>query len=118
MKQVVWMATGSVVGWMAAAAVAGHATEIFFGMLGPLLAASATWFAVARVHGRDPSKVASVLMAAFAVKMLFFGAYVVLAMRLGQLELTPFAVAFTVYFVSLYVVQAMLVQGLAAPQAS
>ena len=118
MKQVVWMTAGSVAGWMAAVAVAGYATEVFLGMLGPLLAACATWLVVARAHRRDPSRVTAVLMAAFAVKVLFFGAYVVLAMRLGQLELTPFTAAFAVYFVSLYVVQAMLVQGLAAPQAS
>jgi hypothetical protein len=118
MKQVVWMTAGCAVGWMVAVAVAGHGREVFFGMLGPLLASCATWLVVARAHRRNPSGVAGVMMAAFAVKMLFFGVYVVLAMRLGQLEMTPFAAAFAVFFVSLYVVQAMLVQRLAAPPAA
>ena len=118
MKQVGWMAAGSVGSWLIATWIAGRGTEMFFGMLGPLLAACVTWLAVARAHRVDPAKVAPTLMAGFAVKILFFGAYVVLVMRLGQVEVTPFATAFAGYFVALYAVQAVLVHRLAAPQAS
>lgn len=118
MKQVVWMAAGSLGSWLIAAVVAGFSSEVFLGMAGPLVASAATWLFVDSTHRQDPSKVARVLMAAFAAKMLFFGAYVVLVMRVPGLDLTAFAVAFLVYFVVLYVVQAVLLRGLTVPQAS
>ena len=46
MKQGVWMAAGSLGSWLVAAAVAGHAFEVFLGMAGPLVAAAGTWILV------------------------------------------------------------------------
>jgi hypothetical protein len=118
MKQVVWMAAGSLGSWLVAAAVAGFWSEVFLGMAGPLVAAAATWLLVEHTHRQDPSKVARVLMTAFAAKMLFFGVYVVAVSRVPAVDLAAFGVAFLVYFVVLYVVQAILLRGLTVPQAS
>jgi uncharacterized membrane protein YozB (DUF420 family) len=118
MKQVVWMAAGSLGGWLVAAAVTGFSSEVFLGMAGPLVAAAATWLLVERTQRQDPSKVTRALMTAFAAKMLFFGVYVVAVSRVPQLNLAAFGAAFLVYFVVLYVVQAFLLRGLTVPQAS
>ena len=112
------MAAGCVGSWLAAAAVIGPSTELFFGMAGPLVAAVATWLLVERTHSRTPGQVTRVLMTAFGAKMLFFGAYVLAVSRVPGLDLAMFGVSFFVYFATLYVVQAVLLRGLTAPQAS
>ena len=118
MKQVVWMAAGCIGSWLIAAALFSRSSEVFFGMAGPLVAAVATWVLVDRTHRQDPSRVTGLLMTAFALKMLFFGLYVVAVSRVPGLDLRVFGVSFFVYFVVLYVVQAFLLRGLTATQAS
>lgn len=118
MKQVVWMVAGCVGSGLIAALVIRRPVELFFGMLGPLAATAATWLAVERVQHRDPAKLTSLLIGAFALKLAFFGAYVVVVNHLWPMDLVVFGAAFTVYFLALYAVQAVLMRSLAAPQAS
>ena len=112
MKQAGWMSAGCLGSWLIAAGIAGYSTELVLGMVGPLVAAIATWLLVERTHRQDPSKVTGLLMTAFAVKMLFFGAYVVAISRVPQLNVVAFGAAFFSYFVVLYIVQAFLLRGL------
>jgi hypothetical protein len=72
------------------------------GMTGPLLAATATLLLVQRTSARAPERVTAMMVHAFAAKVVFFLAYVVLALRVLDLDAMPFAVSFTVYFVALY----------------
>ncbi len=116
MKQAVWMSAGCLGSWLVAAGVAGYSAELVLGMAGPLVAAVTTWLLVERTHRQNPSKVTGLLMTAFAVKMLFFGAYVVAVSRVPQLNLMVFGVAFFSYFVVLYIVQAFLLRGLTVQQ--
>ena len=118
MKQVGWMAAGCLGSWAIASSVAGRPTELFLGMAGPLVVAAATWLAVERAQRHGAARVTRVLMSAFALKMLFFGGYVVAVSRVPQVDLAFFGGAFFVYFVVLYVVQAILLRGLTMPQAS
>lgn len=78
------------------------------GMLGPLIAASATWVVVVRTVRTSPAQLTAVMMLAFAVKVIFFAAYVVVAIRALRLPPVPFMTAFTGYFVGLYVAEALL----------
>lgn len=118
MKQVLWMAAGCVGSWIVAAALLGRPAETLLGMLGPLVAAAGTWLVVERTHRLDPARLTRVLMTAFGLKMLFFGLYVVAVSRVAGIDLATFGVAFFVYFVVLYVVQAFLLRGLTAPRVS
>lgn len=118
MKQVLWMAAGCLGSWLVATGILGHPSTLLLGMVGPLVAAAATWLLVERTHRQDPSKVTRVLMTAFAAKMLFFGVYVVAVSRVPGVDLRVFGATFFVYFVVLYVVQAFLLRGLTVPQAS
>jgi hypothetical protein len=72
------------------------------GMAAPVLAATATSILVERTSARAPVRVTTVLLHGFAVKIIFFLAYVALALRVLALEAMPFIVSFTIYFVASY----------------
>lgn len=78
------------------------------GIIGPLLAALTTWIVVVRAHRRDPAGVMNVMLAAFLAKAVFFGVYVVVMIKVLELEPVPFIVSFAVAFVTLYAVQALM----------
>ncbi len=78
------------------------------GIIGPLLAALATWIVVARAHRQNPAGVMNVMLAAFLVKAIFFGVYVVVMIKVLALEPVPFIVSFAVTFITLYTVQGLL----------
>ena len=59
------------------------------GMIGPLLAVVATWFAVRRAFRRDPAGVQRVMLGAFFAKFVFFGVYVVLMIKVFKFEAVP-----------------------------
>jgi len=92
--------------------------DVAWGMLGPLVAVTATWVAIEQTHRRNPGRVMGVLMQAFIVKVLFFGAYVVVMFRVVGVRMVPFVVSFTSYFLVLYLVEAVLLQRLSGGRAS
>jgi hypothetical protein len=105
--KVLGMIAGSVAGWFAARLMwPGIASEVFYGMFGPLVASAATWMLVERVDRERPGKVFSVLLGGFFVKLVFFGVYVAAVFQKPALQAVPFVVSFTGYFVALYGVQA------------
>ena len=113
MRPLAWMAGVSVVAWLAVTVIRGDANpEAFFGMVGPLLAACATWIAVERMHAAAPERVMSVMLTAFMVKMMFFGVYVAAMLRGLELRRTPFIVSFTVFFIALYAMEALFLKRL------
>ena len=108
MGRPVTVMAGSSVGSWAAISVAGGGSwnpEFALGMAGPLVSAALTWLLVERTHRRAPEKVTGMLIAGFAIKMLFFAAYLVL-MRVLDLRLKPFVVSFAVYFIALHAIEA------------
>lgn len=113
MKAVAWMAGLSVGSWLVVTAVARDANpEALLGMVGPLLAAAASWVAVARMHAAAPERVMGVMVTAFMAKMMFFGVYVAGMLRGLELRRTPFVVSFTVYFIALYAMEALFLKRL------
>lgn len=113
MRRLAWMAGASIAAWLIVTAVSPPLNpEVLFGMLGPLAASLVTWGVVERVHLGAPERVMTVLMQAFAGKVLFFGAYVVVMLRVVGLRSMPFAVSFTAFFVGLYVMQALFLRRL------
>jgi hypothetical protein len=86
--------------------------EVFWGMAGPLLATVGTWLAIAVTHSRAPGQLNSVMVAGFALKAVFFGAYVVVMLRGLDLRPVPFVVSFTGYFIVLYAMEALFLRRL------
>jgi hypothetical protein len=113
MRRLAWLAGASIAAWLIVTAVSPPLNpEVLFGMLGPLAASLVTWGMVERVHAAAPERVMTVLMQAFAAKMLFFGAYVVVMVRVVGVRSVPFAVSFTAFFIGLYGMQALFLRRL------
>ena len=110
MRNVGWLAAGSVL----SAALLGirFGREVWLGMLAPLVVVSATWVLTERVYKASPERLTPVMISAFAGKLVFFGAYVGLAIGVLGVTPVPFAVSFTGYFIALYMVEALWLKRL------
>jgi hypothetical protein len=109
-KNLTWLAGASVVSAIVLAMRFGN--EIWIGMLAPLVVVSVTWVLVERVHRTAPERLTSVMMLAFAGKLVFFGAYVGLAIGVLRLEPVLFAVSFAGYFIVLNAIEALWMKRL------
>jgi len=109
MKLVWWMLSGSILSALFLTAITGMdmRLEIWFGMLGPLLCALVSWIAMERRYTRRPEHMTSLLIKAFITKMVFFAAYIVVLLSNEWVQAIPFAIIFTVYYLSLHVVEAV-----------
>jgi hypothetical protein len=107
------MAGSIVLSWLAVVVFVDDVhPEALFGMLGPLVAVSATWIAVDRTQAVAPERVTTVLMAGFALKMLFFGVYVAVMLVSVDVRRVPFVASFTGYFIALYAMEALFLKRL------
>jgi hypothetical protein len=106
----------SVVGWLAATAFVGieQGLVVLVGMAGPLVAATGSWVLSDRTFRRNPGRLTSVMIQAFMAKIVFFGLYVAIMLRVLALPSIPFMVSFTVYFIALHFAQALLLRRLFA----
>jgi len=86
----------------------GLAPSVFGGLVGPIVAAVATWIAVVRVYRRNPAGVTNVMVKAFLVKAVFFSAYVVAMIKVAALPARSFGFSFVTSFIALYALQATL----------
>ncbi len=116
MKAARWMTAAALASGVLAVAVAGRplAADILAGMAAPLVAVTVSWVLTERTYLREPAQVTRLMIGAFGVKMLFFGAYVALMLGVVGLRRTPFIVSFTGYFVALYLTEALLMRALFA----
>jgi hypothetical protein len=114
MKLARWMAAASVVSAALAVVVAGYAPEILLGMFGPLAETVASWVVAEQVFRRRPERLTSVMITAFAGKLVFFGAYVAVMVKGLSLRPMPFMASFTSFFIALHFVEAMALRRLFA----
>ncbi len=114
MREAAWMAGAAIGSWLAVSVAGGDRVnpESFFGMAGPLVAVCASWIAVKRTHHAAPERVMGVMIVWFALKLVFFGAYMAVMIRLLSLRTVPFVTAFVSYFIALYAMQALCLKRL------
>ena len=114
MKPVAWTIVACIISWLAATVIVDRRTslEILGGMAGPLAAVCVTWVLTERVHQRRPEALMALIVAAFAGKIVFFGAYVAFMLRVASLRPAPFVVSFTIYFIGLYLTEALFLKRL------
>jgi hypothetical protein len=113
------MTGASIVSALGAAWILGApAAAIVIGMFGPLAAASGSWVVAERTFRRQPERLTSVMAGAFGAKLVFFGAYVAVALRALAVPPVPFVVSFTSYFIALYLTEALLLRHLFATEPS
>lgn len=106
------MAGVSLAGWLAASVVGSVNPEAFFGMLGPLVSALATWVVVSRTYASAPERLTGVMVIGFAVKLLFFGGYLVAMLRGLGLRPAVFVLSFAGFFIALHVMEAVFLKRL------
>jgi hypothetical protein len=116
MKLVTWMVGASLLSWLAAASLLDAPTRVavLFGMIGPLVVASASWVLAERTYRRNPESLTALMVGGFAGKMVFFGAYVAVILKGLSQPPVPFVVSFTSYFIALYLIEALSLRRLFA----
>jgi hypothetical protein len=118
MSPVIWMVAGALASWpVAALSVGGSMTEIGAGMAAPLVVAVGSWMLIERAFRRDPARVTALMYQSLLVKMLLFGAYVVIGVQVWSLKPVPFVVSFAAYFVMFHMVEAAWLRRLFATSA-
>jgi len=106
-----WMVGASAAAWLLLS-VSGRGVnpEAFFGMLGPLASACATWVVVARTAAAAPERVTGVMVTGLVVKMVFFGVYVAGMLKGAGLRPVPFVVSFAGFFIALHAMEAVFLR--------
>jgi len=114
MTAVMWMTCTSLVSWLVTRVITDGRgdPEIVLGMVGTLAAAIGSWVAYERAHRGAPGRLTNVMIAALAVKMVFFGGYVVVMLRGLDLRPMPFVVSFASYFIALHTIEATFLRRL------
>ncbi len=114
MSVVLWMVGVSAAAWLVATAVLGPQVrlEVLLGMLGPLLVASGSWVLAERTYRQRPQALTAVMIAAFAFKVIFFGAYVAVMLRVLALRPVPFVLTFAGSLAGLYLMEALYLRRL------
>jgi hypothetical protein len=107
----------SVASCLALIGVAGGAfvTELVAAMAGPLVAVLVSWAWIVRTHRRNPARVMFVMLQSAIAKILFFCVYVIVMVRVLELQPTLFAMTFVGYFLALYATQAIMMRRLFGP---
>jgi hypothetical protein len=120
MKFVWWMGTAAVASSVAVAALPGVESdrEVLLGMLAPLVGATATAVLVERTWAARPEALTPLMIAAFGGKLVFFGAYVTVVLKVLAARPLPFVVSFTTYFIGLHLVEALWLQWFFARKAT
>jgi hypothetical protein len=114
MSAVRWMVGASLTGWLLSTVTFGRrvSVEVLFGMLAPLLVATATLIMAERIYRRSPERLTNFMITAFGAKLILFGAYVGLMVTVAGLRPVPFIIAFTTYFIALHATEAVRLRQL------
>jgi hypothetical protein len=107
---ILWLASASVVS--AALLGAWFGREVWLGMFAPLIVVSVSWVLTERVYRAQPERLTSVMIGVFAGKLIFFGAYVGLAVGVLGVKPVPFALSLTGYFIVLHLIEALWLKRL------
>jgi hypothetical protein len=115
-RPLVWMIGGSLLSCAAVVAVTGRdlRPEIVLGLAAPLLSAVASWLVIERTHATAPERLTNVLVVAFGLKAVLFGAYVAVVLAVLDMRPLPFIASFTSYYVALHFGEALLLKRLLA----
>jgi hypothetical protein len=109
-KPIFWVAITSLVSAAVLGAQLGR--EVWLGMFAPLVVVSITWTLTERIYRANPERLTSVMISAFAAKLVFFGAYVGLAIGVLGVKPISFAASLTGYFIALHVIEALWLKRL------
>jgi hypothetical protein len=113
-KPIAVMVAVSMGTWAVTPVIADRRTsiEIFFGMLGPLAAVTASWALAEWIYRQRPAELTSLMLGLFLLKAIFFAGYVAIMLRVAKFRPIPFVGSFTGYFIGLYLIEALYLKRL------
>ena len=89
-----------------------YSSEIFLGMLAPLLLSILSILWNENSFKKDSQKLTNTLIKSFMVRAVFFAVYLILIFTYYDFEQIPFIISFTSFFMIFYVVEALFLQKL------
>jgi len=89
-----------------------YLSEIFLGMVAPLLVTIFSIFWIEKVFKTDKEKVTATMTKSFFVKMVLFALYFIIILSFYTFEPNPFIISFTGFFILFYIIEAMFLQKL------
>jgi len=93
----------------------GAEKEIWFGMLCPTLAFIVSGLVIERQRRISPQKIFKRRIQIFVVKFLFFGVYIAVLVKMGQVKPELFFVCFAFFYLALHIAEAYELRGGAVP---
>lgn len=88
---------------------------VLLGVAGPVAASGASWTLTTRTWARDKAALLPWMLRAFAAKVLFFVAYVVVMLKVVGARPVPFILSLTVTFFATHLAEAYCLRRLMAP---
>jgi len=87
-------------------------SALLYGSLAPLLVVIVSWRVMKRAYLANPAGLMPVLIAGMAAKLVFFGLYAAVMLRVLHLQPVPFVASFTSCFIVLHNVEALFMRRL------
>ena len=85
--------------------------ELFLGWFGPVSAGFITMYFVIQAAKIDPYSVTKTLTKGFALKMVFYGLYIIIFFKLYSFKPIPFLCSFSGFFLGLHALEAVIIKG-------
>ena len=89
-----------------------YISEIFLGMLGPMLISILSILTIKHAYNKSPQLVTAMITKSFFIKMVIFAAYFILILNFYAFEPIPFVISFTCFFTLFYIIEAIFLQKL------
>jgi hypothetical protein len=111
---VAWMTAAGAAAWGVATLVAGRPVnpELLLGLVGPLAAADISWIVMARASASGGERLMKTMVRLLGLKMLLFGMYAVVVLRVMDVRPVLFVGSFAGFFVMLHALEAMFLRRL------
>lgn len=112
MDRLLWTSMGVAVATGVAWAALGRGTEVLLGVGAPVLTTATSWVSMTKAWAASPETSLSVMVRGFAVKALFFIAWVTIVLKGFEVRPAPFVVSLTVSFLVLHLIEAWCLKRL------
>ena len=89
-----------------------YQSEIFFGMIAPLLVSIISIQLSKHTFINKPEKLTAILIKLFTFKMIFFAGFLIIIFAFYAFEPIPFIVSFTGFFILFYIIEAIFLKRL------
>ena len=83
-----------------------YQSELFFGWFGPVVSGAVTIYFVQRESKKGLSLITKILVIGFAIKMVFYGAYIIILFNFYTFSHVPFILSFAGCFITLHIGEA------------